>query len=186
MDRGGETHVLRPFAHVCPWLKVASQSSQPLMLLPIQEAQACCTSAPLQPRPHLFGRATSKSPREQRCRMGRGCPITSPGVASRSLSADGQVESCSPFGVAHPKGFLLVEKKASQLHRNSVDVLVPAKTSDPLPSSGFESLQHPLTCTTSFSCKGDTWGLWLPQLLLTRVSGVRCGGTGCPMLEQSD
>lgn len=72
--------------------------------------RGCCASAPLQPSTHLFQMATSKSPREQRCRMRGGCPIASPAIVSRSLSAHGQVESCSPFGFAHPEGSLLVQK----------------------------------------------------------------------------
>lgn len=70
----------------------------------------CAASVPLQPRPCLSGRVTSKSLREQSCRTGQGYPTTSPDVASRSLAAYAQVESCSPAGVAHPKGSLPAEK----------------------------------------------------------------------------
>lgn len=74
-----------------------------------------------------------------------------------------------PIWCCSSKGFSFSRKKPTSYIGTSVDVLVPTNTCNPLLSSGFESLQHPLTCTTSFSCKGDTWGLRLPQLLLTHA-----------------
>lgn len=66
IGKGSENCVLQPIAQVCPQLNVANPGS-----CSWQSRRArLLHESPSQPRPHLFERAFSKSPRELRNRMG--------------------------------------------------------------------------------------------------------------------